>query len=346
MNPIEVLAIAKKFTKDTAIQFGAVKGAPCVVSGAKYDSDGNTVITLAWQNDDGERRTRDITIQKGIDGGDGISIVSVELNEDNHLIITYSDHTTTDAGLVDTTETLSNDLIATVDIGSVTNGRKYLKGTPLETIIRDMLIKTEKPTVSLSTTPDKTVYDVVTEKITSIKLSAKAVKKTYDIAKIEFFEDSKLISTVTVGVISGGTFDFNYTPDTPINKTTVFKAVVTDIKGNSNQSTITISFVGNSYYGFVEPDVGEPSEALIKVLNKKLKTTKGYVYSNITCPYNKIVYAYPVSFGALTSIKDMPNNINYTASFTRTSVTVDGIMYYVYTQTDPSGADGVELTFA
>ena len=62
--------------------------------------------------------------------------------------------------------------------------------------------------------------------------------------------------------------------------------------------------------------------------------------------FGKVVYAYPKEFGALTSIKDTVNNLNYTDSFSKTTVTVDGIDYLVYTQTDPSAADGIKLVFA
>ena len=60
----------------------------------------------------------------------------------------------------------------------------------------------------------------------------------------------------------------------------------------------------------------------------------------------KVYYAYPTSFGALTSIKDLVNNLNYTTSFTQSTVSVDGMDYYVYLQIDPAAATNVELTFA
>lgn len=346
MKALEILAIAKKFTRETAIQFGAVKGAPCTVSGFKYDEDGNSIVTLTWKNDDGERRQTEVLIRKGEDGSDGISIENVFINEDRHLIIEYSDGNEMDAGYIDTSDVLLEDLTPTVAIGSVLPNRTYVKGTPIEHIIRDILIKTESPAITIGITPSRTVYDIVTEKIDEITISCKATKKTYDIEKIDFYVGSTLVTTKKDGVTSGGNFSYVYTPDTPIKSNTTFKVEVTDVQGNKTSSSTSVSFVGNSYYGFVDPTIGTPSEAIIKSLNKELKTSKGYVYKNIICEYNKVVYAYPTDFGALSSIKDVPNNINYTASFSRTSLLVDGISYYVYTQTDPSGADGVELTFA
>ena len=62
--------------------------------------------------------------------------------------------------------------------------------------------------------------------------------------------------------------------------------------------------------------------------------------------YGNVVYAYPAIFQNLSSIKDLVNNINYTSSFTKTTVTVDGISYNCYTQNDPSASTDVQLTFA
>lgn len=340
----ETLAVAKKYTSDTAIQFGAVKGAPCTVTGEKKDAQGNTVIILTWTNDSGQKKTRDITVSCGKDGKDGISITSVEVSPTNHLIVTYSDGSELDAGEINTTEGLDEDLIATVNIGTVTSGKKYVKGTSLESIIRDILIKVEAPGITLSLDPSKTVYDVVSETITSITLKANVTKKTYEVKKLEFYLDDVLIGSKDI--TTGGMNNYVYTPATPIKVTCVFKVVVSDTENNSNSASSTVNFVGNSYYGIVEPTVGEPTESQIKALNKELKISKGYVYKNITCDYNKVVYAYPVSFGALTSIKDVENNINYTNSFTRTTVKIDGIDYYCYTLNEPTGADGVNVTFA
>lgn len=244
-----------------------------------------------------------------------------------------------------TDSVLTEDLTATVEIGTITSGKKYPAGTSIETILRNMLIKVEKPTVSLSLTPATTLYDAVTGKIESIVLTAKITKKTYDVAKLTFMVGDTVVNTKTE-VKDGGTFTFTYKPSTPITKNTTFSAKVEDVKAGTNTSSVSVVFIAKSYYGIVAKDIGEPTEAQIKSLDSTLKNSKGYVYNNIVCEFNKVVYAYPASLGALTNIKDVPNNLNYTASFTRTSLKIDGIDYYCYTLTEPTGADGVQLTFA
>jgi hypothetical protein len=340
---IVTLALAKKYTKDTAIQFGAVKGAPCKVVGSSVNEDGDTVLELSWENDEGEKRRSFVVIRKGTDG---ISIKSVEVDEENHLIIEYSNGDKLDAGYIEATDKLSEDLIATVSIGTVTPGKKYEKGTTLETIIKDILIKTENPVGNISLVPSTSIYDIVNDEVNEITIHTTLTRKTYDISKLQFYVGSTLLKEVTTGISKGGSFECSYKPETPIKATTTFKIVVTDTEGNTGGSSTTINFVANSYYGIVESIVGEPTEAIIKTLNKNLKTTKGFVYKNIYCDYNKIVYAYPTTLGALSYIKDKVNNFTYyPGSFTRTTINVDGIPYYVYTQNDASAAENVELTF-
>ena len=239
---------------------------------------------------------------------------------------------------------LTEELTATTPIGSVTSGKKYAKGTPLESIIRDILIKIEAPAVVLSLVPSTAIYDVVNDTLASVTLKAVVTKKTYGLKTVKFYHETTLIETQTIS--ASGTFSFAYTPATPIKATTTFKAVVEDEKGNIGSNEIKVSFVGKSYYGFVDSTIGTPSEAQIKALNQILKDSKGYTYDNIVMDFGKVAYAYPSTLGALSSIKDPVNNYNYTDSFSKTTVKVDGMDYLVYTQTDPSAAEGVKLVFA
>lgn len=240
---------------------------------------------------------------------------------------------------------LEEALTATNAIGSVTSGKTYTKGTSLEKIIRDILIKEEAPTVTLTLTPSATLYDVVNDTLSSIKLTATVTKKTYDVAKVEWYAGTTLINTKTTAV--GGAFDFTYTPSTPINKTVVFKVVVTDVKGKSSNVTKTVEFIAKSYNGTVADTMtlDTVTEDDIKALNDTLKNSRKYVYSGINMVYGKVLYAYPKSLGALTSIMDKKNNFNYTATYDKVEMTIDGIAYYVYLKTNPSKADNVELTF-
>lgn len=228
-----------------------------------------------------------------------------------------------------------------VVMGSVKS--EYPVGTSIEEIIRDMLTEKIAPSVTMNLNPATTLYDETKDSINSLTINAIVTKKTNDIKKIEYFVNNSLVKTNETGVTAGGTFTYIY--NTTINDDVTIKIVVTDSEGMTATASKKITFIGQSYYGLVDAGTGEPSEAIIKALNKKLKDTKKYVYSGITTDWAKICYAYPAELGKLTSIMDKVNNFNYTTSFQLNTKTIDGISYYVYTLIEPTGADNVELTF-
>ena len=228
-----------------------------------------------------------------------------------------------------------------VTMGSVKS--EYPVGTSIEEIIRDMLTEKIAPSVTMNLNPATTLYDETKDSISSLTINAIVTKKTNDIKKIEYFVNNSLVKTNETGVAAGGTFPYIY--NTTIDDDVTIKVVVTDSEGMTATASKTITFIGQSYYGLIDAETGEPTEALVKTLNKTLKNTKKYVYSGITTDWAKICYAYPAELGKLTSIMDKVNNFNYTSSFQLTTRIVDGISYYVYTLIEPTGADNVELTF-
>lgn len=236
---------------------------------------------------------------------------------------------------------LEEEIKPNVSMGSVK--ANYPVGTPLETIIRDMLQEKIAPTVNVSINPNKTLYDVVSESVTSLTINATITKKTNPIAKVEFYVNGALKHTVTTNVANGGTVPYIY--NTEIKETTTIKVVVTDSEGLSATQSKTITFVPNSYYGIIDASIGEPTEAIIKTLNKVLKTSKAYTYEGITTDWGKVCYCYDKSMGDLVSIKDPINSLNYTSEFAKTTVIVDGIEMLCYTKLEPSSAENVALRF-
>ena len=243
--------------------------------------------------------------------------------------------------MVKTDGELEAPLTPNVQMGTLKSS--YPKGTPLEEIIRDMLTEKIAPKVTLSISPSKTLYDVVTEKISSLTINATVTKQTYDVAKIEYFINDVKVKENT-SCASGGLFP--YIHNTEIKETVVIKVVVTDTEGLKTTVTKTIEFVPNSYYGIVDDSVGEPTEAIIKTLNKTLKTTKALKYEGITTDWGKVCYCYPKSFGELTSIKDPVNSLNYFSEFSKVTVNVDGYDMLCYVKLESSAADNVTLSFA
>lgn len=95
MKGIQAYALSKRFTRDTADAMGAVKGAPCEIVSMVHDDDtGITTITFSWTSKSGIEYTDSCEIY------DGLGVKDVEINEEGHLIVTYDDDTTQDAGLI------------------------------------------------------------------------------------------------------------------------------------------------------------------------------------------------------------------------------------------------------
>ena len=244
------------------------------------------------------------------------------------------------------TTTTTREIVASITQGNIYPGKVYPIGTEYETIIEDLVTQYLKPEVKLTIEPATTLYDIVNDTVDKITMYATVTKKTSDVAQVEFFVNGTSKNVVTNNVAGGGLFEYIFQPATPINADTTFKVTVTDTKNESASATKTIKFVAKSYYGIVDANTGAPTEAVVKTLNGVLKDTKNYVYEGITTDWGKVCYAYPASFGNLSSIKDMVNNLNYTTEFTKTTLTVDGIEYVCYTQTNASAATDIEITFA
>lgn len=57
-------ALGKKYTDETAIQFGGLKGASCKIKSIVKEDDRN-VVTFEWTNDEGETRTSVMYVNDG-----------------------------------------------------------------------------------------------------------------------------------------------------------------------------------------------------------------------------------------------------------------------------------------
>ena len=64
MNATQAYAAAKKYTDETAIQFGGLKGAPCTVKSVVHQN-GRNIVTFEWKNDAGDTRETTMTVLDG-----------------------------------------------------------------------------------------------------------------------------------------------------------------------------------------------------------------------------------------------------------------------------------------
>ena len=239
-----------------------------------------------------------------------------------------------------------------VNLGGIKNNQVFNK-TPLPDVIDMLLHPYEKPTMTLGINPAKTIYDTVSETLSSITINANVTKKSENIKEVRFYVDNVLVKTDTTHP-TGGLVSYTHTFSPATNKTFNVKIECEDIKGTSSKisANTNVYFVGQSYYGVIEDDGSDftITETLIKGLSEtSLKIKKALTYKNINATFGRIVYAYPKNLptgGELTSIKDQGTGWSVFDSYAKQEVTVDGIIYICYYLIDPAGFDGVTMIFA
>lgn len=115
----------------------------------------------------------------------------------------------------------------------------------------------------------------------------------------------------------------------------------TSIKAGSVSASGTIKAYALSYYGVISSSTITEND--ISSLSSRLSSSKSYTYT-VSLSEQRIVYMYPQSFGTLTSIKDA-NNFDYINSYTRSTLSYNGVDYYVYILTDPVTITGFKQIF-
>lgn len=212
-----------------------------------------------------------------------------------------------------------------------------LNGLSLQQVLTKLLFPYIKPSVSASLTysPSASVYEYG-QSISVSKINTNVTKKSENIVSIKFYQNNTLINTISSDCSNGGSFSHTFTSPITITSNisnSYFKVIVNDGISDVTATTNSFTFVYPYYYGVIANDV-EITEDLIKGLTKQVVTkgNKSYTYSP---NFQKMVIAYPKSYGVLKSILD-PNGFEQKASFTVTELNIIGLngtsqAYYVYT---------------
>ena len=221
-----------------------------------------------------------------------------------------------------------------VNLGGIKNNQVFNK-TPLPDVIDMLLHPYEKPTMTLGINPVKTIYDTVSETLSSITINANVTKKSENIKEVRFYVDNVLVKTDTTHP-TGGLVSYTHTFSPATNKTFNVKIECEDIKAGKVSANTTITFIGKSYYGYLKEGT-TIDETNIKTLNTILKKELKYKYSAITTPGTDlyhIVLCQPKELGTITSVKDALN-FEYIQDYTIQDITVDGLDYKLMYLTNP-----------
>lgn len=115
------LGAACSYTNNVVSGMGAIKGAPCQIQSITAITGGNRV-TFLWVDNSDVSHTSTMDIMDGDKGDTGKGIKSVAINSSNHLIVTFDDNTSTDAGeLTDLNTTIEH--ITDVELSNLANGQ-------------------------------------------------------------------------------------------------------------------------------------------------------------------------------------------------------------------------------
>lgn len=235
---------------------------------------------------------------------------------------------------------LESAVTSNLDVGAIPSGTTLPIGMTFTEFAQKILITEIAPTVSFTATGSGVKEDGTS--VTPTLTLSISNKGTGTPVSIKFYDGSTLLDTQSY---VDGTNNYTFTM-TPVTATTTVKGVLEYKKSDNTDGTVeksaSYTFVMASYYGAVT--TAPTDKAGIIALTKNVKNTKA-----LTATFNlsnqRACYCYPASFGNITSAKDS-NGFEYISGYTKTTVSVDGTDYNVYTQTDPVTATGFKQIYA
>lgn len=181
--------------------------------------------------------------------------------------------------------------------------------------------------LSLSFTVSPLLIEV--KQTTDISLRWSARRKNADVSANSTF-------TLNGETAEGLSKTVSVTPESECTLTYTMKAAY---EGVSAQQTQTVKAVYRSYFGAVQKDF-LPDESGIKGLSGSLNGSRSFTREKINITNGKICFAYPSSFGKLTSIKD-GNGYEVISSYTLSDIVVNNVNYYCYLLTKEVSASNV-----
>lgn len=274
-------------------------------------------------------------------------LVAQETIDDHETRITSLEET--DITLREEFEELRNNVgggtLSTYDGFSARYGEYFGPDLTLnETLLQILDFSYLAPQVSLSGSVSTSIREKGT--LTGpVTLSATTTRRTNDITLVDYYRNGVLINTEAAPVATG-TVE-TYADSATFTDTTSFTARAGDGTSNTTSNTLTYSFVYPYYYGAAAPgrtptQVAALTKSVIAStasLNRTFTSSNGDVY----------YYAYPASYGPLTSILD-ENGFETFSDWTLTTANITGldlsaVSYRIYAFNNPVVAGSTNYTF-
>lgn len=234
--------------------------------------------------------------------------------------------------------------------GGVAVGETF-DNVPISKVLDKILYPYVAPVVSASAAPSNGGTFEIGVGTTVTSVTANVTKKARTITKVEVFgsDSATALATKTDAVANGGSFTLTFSKELKAAAAngTRFTVKVTDSdKKVTSANTGTFSLVYPFYQGVIAAGATADAAA-VKALTKKIET-KGNKKWAYTATNQKMVFAYPASYGNLTKIFDA-NNFDVTGTFTKSTVNIacaDGtsVPYNVYVNS-ASTVSGFNMDF-
>jgi len=341
---------------------------------AYNDKDESAPVTTIYVNDNPIRKNSKIFL-KNVSGEfenfDYTYTVTSAVMENGNLVVEYTDGTddysdtftadsTKDETVwnwkeVDTQPTgedrealLKTNLVASVAVGGIEEGTTIKEDAPLEVVLRKILCPATPPEFTFAGTPaaglvkNGTAVTTPTLTVTCTSIGSNTAR-SYKIVKI----DSEGTETEVVADTPLAVNTFNHITEDNLTTTTTYACIVsyTDDDGlvKTVSKTVKYEFVDPSFYGI--SNTATVDAAAVKAMTERLSKAAKYEWTGINMTNQRVCYAYPASYGALTNIVD-ENNFKVISSFNVLDLTIDDVAYKVYITKDTATLVNGKLIFS
>ena len=234
---------------------------------------------------------------------------------------------------------LSKDIVTNVDVGNVPAGTTLKKDMTFTEYVERVHVKEIAPsfTFSCSNSPttNKAKYEtVITNTVLTCTINNFNTAK--DCTLIEFIDNSGTV--IHSASYVAGTNTYTFTDTTNIIKDNfTYKCNLHYKKSDGSAGTITQSvsfkFVAYGYYGISSVTAFSTLADLKALSGQNTSGSKNLAWNGINCTFQNMIYAYPVSYGALSKV--MYAGFDYVTSFTQTTQNItmpDGTVqaFFIY----------------
>lgn len=278
------------------------------------------------------------------DWKDGDLISDGKLNKIEDALYNINEKTNETFQEVENETIFKTDELVISSLGGISAGTD-LNGLSVKEVLNKLLYPYIEPTVSVTITPNGGIYEQGNyQTVTDIEVVI--TKKTKKITLLRVLDGDEVIYSTQSSIENGGTF--NIPLYIPVKKDGSFTIEVLDemntiVRVNTN----AFNYIYPYYYGVAKENTSLNGD-FIKALAKKVEA-KGEKTLSFTTYDQRMVFAYPTSYGELSKILDA-NNFDVTNTFTVTTVDVVALdettqPYYVYAN-NPSTVEQFSMKFS